>query len=98
MDAKVRYAATVGELREALKNLLDDTLVVQARDEEGNGFLPLMGVETGLYSPEADMVLSADHAALLPPKPHSVVCLWPAAGWQHAQMIAEARHPSIKER
>lgn len=97
MDAKVRFATTVGELREALKNLPDETIVIQACDEEGNGFLPLMGVETGLYSPEADMVLSADHAALLPPKPHSVVCLWPAHDWQHAQAVAQVRHPLKKK-
>jgi hypothetical protein len=34
--------AIVGELREALKTLSNDTLVIQARDGEGNGFLPLM--------------------------------------------------------
>ncbi len=97
MDAKVRFATTVGELREALKNLSDETLVVQARDEEGNGFLPLMGVESGFYSPEADELLSADCAAYLTPKSHPVVCLWPAHDWQHAQMIADARYPHKKK-
>lgn len=98
MYTEARFATTVGELREALQNLPDETLVVQARDSEGNGFLPLMGVETGLYSPEADMVLPPNHAALLPPKSYSVVCLWPAHDWQQAQAITQVRRPSVIER
>ncbi len=98
MNSKVRFVATVGELQEALKDLPPDTRLVQARDHEGNGYLPVMGVETGLYSPEADLVLSAAHAALLPPNPLPVVCLWPAHDWPHAQMTAAARLTSIKKK
>ncbi len=95
---KMFAAATVGDLREALKNLPDDTLVMQARDEEGNGFLPLMRVSTGLYIQKEDLMLPTSAAALSPGDTHSVVCLWPAHDWQHGQMIAEAqRAPSQKK-
>ena len=96
MDPEIRFAATVGELREALKDLPPDTLIVQARDHEGNGYLPVMGVEMGLYSPRADLVLPAAHAALLPPDPHPVVCLRPAHDWQQAQTAAAARRTSMR--
>ena len=98
MNSKVRFAATVGELQEALKDLPLDTLIVQARDHEGNGYLPVMGVETGLYSPEADLVMSATHAALLPPDAHPVVCLRPAHDWQHAQTAAAARRTTVRKK
>jgi hypothetical protein len=91
MNSKVRFATTVGELQEALKDLPPDTRIVQARDHEGNGYLPVMEVETGLYSPEADLVLSAAYAALLPPDSHPVVCLRPAHDWQHAQTTTASR-------
>ena len=97
MNSKVRFAATVGELQEALKDLPPDTLIVQARDHEGNGYLPVMGVEVGLYSPEADLVLPAAHATLLPPDPYPVVCLRPAHDWQHAQTAATARQKPVKK-
>ena len=90
-DMKIRFAATVGELREALKDLPSDTKVMQALDEAGNRFLPLMGAGACLYSLEEDMMLPVEDSTLLPNEPHSVFCLWPARDWQHAQIIAEAR-------
>lgn len=66
MNPKACSATTDGELGEVLKDFLPDMLVVQARDKEGNGFLPLMMVETGLYCPQDDIELSITHAALLP--------------------------------
>lgn len=97
MNSRIGFGTTVGELREALKDLPPDTLIVQARDHEGNGYLPVMGVERGFYSPEADLVLPAAQAALLPPDTHPVVCLRPAHDWQHAQTAAAARQKSAKE-
>ena len=100
MYTKVRYAATVGELREALKDIPAETIVIQSRDtddSEGNKFLPLMGVEKGVYSPENELVLATEDAdALSDPCP--VVCLWPAHGWQHAQTTAAARQISVKSK
>lgn len=97
MNSNVCFVSTVGELQEALKDLPPDTLIVQARDHEGNGYLPVMGVETGLYSPEVDLVLPAAQAALLPSDPHPVVCLRPAHDWQHAQTTAAARRAPVKK-
>ncbi len=97
-DMKIRFAATVGELREALKDLPPETRVMQALDEAGNRYLPLMGAGACLYSLKYDMTLPVGDTTLLPHETHSVFCLWPAADWQHAQMIAEARHPSTKKK
>ncbi len=88
---KMIAAANVGDLREALKNLPDDTLVMQARDEEGNGFLPLMRVSTGIYIQKEDLMLPTSTVALSSGDTDAVVCLWPAHDWRHGQMIAEAR-------
>ena len=95
---KMSAISNVGELREALKNLPNDTLVMQARDEEGNGFLPLMRVATGLYFPKEDLVLPTSAAAFSSGDTHSVVCLWPAHDWQHGQMIADARRMSSQKK
>ena len=97
MNSRIGFGTTVGELREALKDLPPDTLIVQARDHEGNGYLPVMGVERGFYSPEIDLVLPAAQAALLPPDPHPVVCLRPAHDWKHAQTAAAVRQKPVKE-
>lgn len=97
MYTNVRYAATVGELREALKNLPAETIVIQSCDAEDNSFLPLMGVEGGVYSPEHEIVLSTEDAAILSDA-RPVVCLWPAHDWQHGQTIAEARYCSTAKR
>lgn len=46
---------TLGELRNrlaALDDLPDDTLVVLAKDGEGNGYSPLEALEEGRYLPE----------------------------------------------
>lgn len=42
----------VGELREVLKDLPDDTLVVMSKDGEGNSYSPLSGHWNGHYIPE----------------------------------------------
>lgn len=48
------YAATVGELREELKNLPADMLVILQKDAEGNGYSPLSGVHLGYrYTPDS---------------------------------------------
>jgi len=88
----IKWAANVGELRKALKGLPSDMLVIQSRDEEGNGFLPLMGVGVCYYLPKEDTVLSTSGGTPAEEN-HAAVCLWPAHDWQHAQMVAEARFP-----
>lgn len=40
---------TVGELIERLSEFDRDTLVVQSRDPEGNGHMPTVDVESGLW-------------------------------------------------
>lgn len=71
----IRKATTVGELIEALKALPPETLVVQSRDEEGNGFLPLAGVGECRYLPQQDMLTPTEENA---PGSRLAVCLWPA--------------------
>lgn len=71
----------VSELIEKLKTLPADALVIQSRDEEGNGYLPTQAAVPCLYLPERDMVWPADDDTPLPEN-HSVVCLWPKHDWQ----------------
>lgn len=95
-DLRIRRTANVGELREALKDLPPYMLVIQSRDEEGNGFLSLTGVRMWQYLPQQDEVSLADDKAPLP-EHHTSVCLWPAHDWQHAQRVAEMRRTDKDE-
>lgn len=49
----------VGELRAALDKFEDDTPIVLAKDEEGNGFSPLAEAMPGMY--EATSTWSGEH-------------------------------------
>lgn len=42
-----------GELRELLKGVSDDLLVVLQKDAEGNGYSPLAGGEVAVYQPDS---------------------------------------------
>lgn len=95
-DLRIRWTANVGELREALKDLPPHMLVIQSRDEEGNGFLPLMGVGVCQYLPQQDEVWPVDDKTPLP-EHYTSVCLWPAHDWQHAQRVAEMRRTGKDE-
>lgn len=40
---------TMGQFREATKEVPDDTVIIMSRDGEGNGILPLYDGQTGFY-------------------------------------------------
>lgn len=66
---------TVGELKELLKDVLDDRLIVQSRDAEGNSFCKTADVDIDAdYDPEECEVKHPDDA-----EDHhvKVVCFWP---------------------
>lgn len=44
----------VGELKQLLRHVPDDTQILLASDPEGNGFRPLVDVEDGLIRPNED--------------------------------------------
>ena len=79
--------STWGELKQVMENagVSDDTPIVLARDEEGNGFSPWDGYSFGLYEPaveirgqwiggefysDKDQDEASDDAVV-------AVCLWP---------------------
>ncbi|HEY6737592.1 MAG TPA: hypothetical protein VI076_01980 [Actinopolymorphaceae bacterium] len=47
------HPITVAELRKAIEQYDDNTVVVLARDAEGNGYAPLSGLMPGSYGPNS---------------------------------------------
>ena len=78
---------TVDQLMDALSKLDGDTVVVLAKDEEGNGWSPLDELQVGVYQPETtwsgefyEQDIIGDHDYNQPDKGDEsfpAVCLWP---------------------
>lgn len=73
----MRGAMTVRDLRKALKKLSGDTLVMLARDEEGNAFSPLADISRGKYSRSRRECVDDSDDWPAPKDAVPVVTLWP---------------------
>lgn len=73
----------VRELKRQLESVGDETDVVLARDEEGNGFKPLELVELSHWSEEEERAVHPDDVGEYEPgELGRVVVLWPYEGGQ----------------
>jgi len=73
----MRGVMTVRGLRKALKKLPGDTLIVLARDEEGNAFSPLADISRGKYSRSRREYVDNSDDWAAPGDAVPVVTLWP---------------------